>query len=132
MKDADFSRYVGPMAVPMECAGFNRCVSAMATFMKGTGFIENCIRNVRTNAPEAQSWLAPRFSVGKGDSTKFVTESRRDGARTYAGTHTPHIHKAQRCGLNRLRKKAFEIAISVRARLQSCRNGDKINLGFSP
>ena len=34
-----------------------------------TGFIEDCIRNVRTNAPEAQSWLAPRFSVGKRDST---------------------------------------------------------------
>ncbi len=31
--------------------------------------IEDCISNVRTNAPEAQGWLAPRFSVGKRDST---------------------------------------------------------------
>jgi hypothetical protein len=34
--------------------------------------IEDCISNVRTNAPEAQSWLAPRFSVGKRDSTSSL------------------------------------------------------------
>jgi hypothetical protein len=25
--------------------------------LKGTGFIEDCISNVRANAPEAQSWF---------------------------------------------------------------------------
>ncbi len=30
---------------------------------KGTGFIEDCISNVRTNAPEAQSWLGTTFKV---------------------------------------------------------------------
>ncbi len=33
------------------------------------GAIEDCISNVHSNAPEAQSSLAPRFSVGKRDST---------------------------------------------------------------
>jgi hypothetical protein len=55
---------------------------------KSEGFIENCITNVRAIeleprneiAPEAQSLLAPRFSVGK-KFHRFVTESRRDGAR---------------------------------------------------
>jgi len=47
------------------------------------GFIEDCISNVGTNAPEAQSLLAPRFSVGKRVFDKFVTESRRDGAGTF-------------------------------------------------
>ena len=32
------------------------------------------------NAPEAQSSLAPRFSVGEKGLYSFVSESRRDGA----------------------------------------------------
>jgi hypothetical protein len=51
-------------------------------FRRGHLSIEECICNARTNAPEAQCLFSPRFSVGKRDSTRFVTESRRDGART--------------------------------------------------
>ena len=36
------------------------------------GTIEDYISNVRTNAPEAQSWLAPRFSVGKRGPTSSL------------------------------------------------------------
>ena len=43
--------------------------------------IEDCIRNVRTNAPEAQSWLATRFSMGEKRFYLFVTESRKDCVR---------------------------------------------------
>jgi len=37
--------------------------------LKGHGFIDRCKGNVLAAAPEAQCSLAPRFSVGKADST---------------------------------------------------------------
>ena len=37
--------------------------------LKGHGLIDRCIGNVPAAAPEAQCSLAPRFSVGKADST---------------------------------------------------------------
>jgi hypothetical protein len=33
------------------------------------GFIDGCISNILATAPEAQCSLAPRFSVGRTDST---------------------------------------------------------------
>ena len=62
--------------------------------INGSAFIEYCIRNVRANAQETQSWLAPRLTGAPGNGLcflgwkseelefhKFVTESRWDGAR---------------------------------------------------
>ena len=51
--------------------------------LKGTGFIDGCIRNVLIGAPEAQCLLAPRFSVGKADST--------DSLRSPVGTVQGHF-----------------------------------------
>ena len=48
------------------------CQLANLLSSRKRGAIEDCISNVRTNAPEAQSWLAPRFSVGKRDSTSSL------------------------------------------------------------
>jgi len=47
--------------------------------LKGAGLIDTCIGNVRTNAPEAQSSLAPRFSVGFGAG--FAAKPRRGGTK---------------------------------------------------
>jgi hypothetical protein len=57
---------------------------------KEYGFVDHCISNVRISAPEAQSWLAPRFSVGKRDSAICygVPEGRRKDI-IYAGTNSP-------------------------------------------
>jgi hypothetical protein len=37
--------------------------------LKGHASIDGCISNALAAAPEAQRLLAPRFSVGKADST---------------------------------------------------------------
>ena len=42
---------------------------ARHSVLKGQGFMDRCISNVLAAAPEAQCSLAPRFSVGKADST---------------------------------------------------------------
>ena len=42
---------------------------ARHSVLKGHGFMDRCISNVLAAAPEAQCSLAPRFSVGKADST---------------------------------------------------------------
>jgi methylase of polypeptide subunit release factors len=66
---------------------------------KGTGFVDRCIGNVLAAAPEAQYPLAPRFSVGKADSTwelRSPVGTEQDISCT--GINSPYINAMESAG----------------------------------
>ena len=61
------------LAVVLKGHGFSR---AKEMQQNQRGFIDHCIRNALLNAPEAQRWLAPRFSVGRRDPKSSLRSPR--------------------------------------------------------